>query len=179
MTKIETIYLEGNPLQKSDPSGYRRKVKLNMPESLKQIDATLCKWKLSTRATGTFVSLCVFNEQWLNKLYIAAVNLIDGPQLDQNKFLGYLFSSNLQLFNIFFKLLLKDRDTVKIFFCKKELIKFYFRLRKVKQDIDDESTGRSFGGVNKRTHQPIRGRKSPRVLPRYVENFHSILCFNF
>ncbi|KAF8896287.1 protein phosphatase regulatory subunit [Infundibulicybe gibba] len=36
---LETLYLEGNPCQTSDMSGYRRKVMLALPQ-LKQIDAT-------------------------------------------------------------------------------------------------------------------------------------------
>uniref|UniRef100_A0A0M3IT51 Protein phosphatase 1 regulatory subunit 22 n=1 Tax=Ascaris lumbricoides TaxID=6252 RepID=A0A0M3IT51_ASCLU len=42
MKSLNTIYLERNPIYKSDVSGYRRKVMLNMP-SVKQIDATLCR----------------------------------------------------------------------------------------------------------------------------------------
>lgn len=37
---IQTVYLEGNPLQR-DPN-YRRKIKLALP-SLTQIDSTLCR----------------------------------------------------------------------------------------------------------------------------------------
>jgi protein phosphatase 1 regulatory subunit 7 len=36
---LETIYLEGNPCQKNDMTGYRRKIMLALPH-LKQIDAT-------------------------------------------------------------------------------------------------------------------------------------------
>lgn len=40
--KLETVYLEGNPLQKNDPSNYRRKIKLLLP-TIAQIDATMCR----------------------------------------------------------------------------------------------------------------------------------------
>jgi protein phosphatase 1 regulatory subunit 7 len=36
---LETLYLEDNPCQKSDRTGYRRKIMLALPQ-LKQIDAT-------------------------------------------------------------------------------------------------------------------------------------------
>jgi protein phosphatase 1 regulatory subunit 7 len=36
---LETIYLEANPCQKNDMTGYRRKIMLALPH-LKQIDAT-------------------------------------------------------------------------------------------------------------------------------------------
>jgi protein phosphatase 1 regulatory subunit 7 len=36
---LETIYLEGNPCQRNDEGGYRRKVMLALPQ-VKQIDAT-------------------------------------------------------------------------------------------------------------------------------------------
>ena len=36
---LETIYLEGNPCQREDEGGYRRKVMLTLPQ-VKQIDAT-------------------------------------------------------------------------------------------------------------------------------------------
>ena len=37
---LETVYLERNPLQSNDLSGYRRKILLALP-TLKQLDATL------------------------------------------------------------------------------------------------------------------------------------------
>lgn len=37
--KLETVYLEGNPLQKKEGTGYRRKVMLALPQ-VSQIDAT-------------------------------------------------------------------------------------------------------------------------------------------
>ena len=40
--KLETVYLEGNPLQKAEGSAYRRKVKLALPQ-LSQIDATFVR----------------------------------------------------------------------------------------------------------------------------------------
>lgn len=39
MKCLETLYLEGNPCQKNDMTGYRRKIMLALPQ-LKQIDAT-------------------------------------------------------------------------------------------------------------------------------------------
>jgi protein phosphatase 1 regulatory subunit 7 len=39
MPAMETLYLEGNPCQASDMTGYRRKIMLALPR-LKQIDAT-------------------------------------------------------------------------------------------------------------------------------------------
>ncbi|EEB86751.1 hypothetical protein MPER_16176 [Moniliophthora perniciosa FA553] len=39
ITSLETIYLEGNPCQKNDMTGYRRKIMLALKQ-LKQIDAT-------------------------------------------------------------------------------------------------------------------------------------------
>jgi len=38
-SSLETIYLEGNPCQRDDEGGYRRKVMLALPQ-VKQIDAT-------------------------------------------------------------------------------------------------------------------------------------------
>jgi len=40
--KLETVYLEGNPLQKAEGAAYRRKVKLSLPQ-LVQIDATMVR----------------------------------------------------------------------------------------------------------------------------------------
>jgi len=42
MANLETVYLEGNPLQTDTPSHYRQKVKLYLPQ-LKQLDATLLR----------------------------------------------------------------------------------------------------------------------------------------
>lgn len=39
LSALETLYLEGNPCQTTDMSGYRRKVILALPQ-LKQVDAT-------------------------------------------------------------------------------------------------------------------------------------------
>jgi protein phosphatase 1 regulatory subunit 7 len=39
ISSLETIYLEANPCQTNDMSGYRRKIMLALPQ-LKQIDAT-------------------------------------------------------------------------------------------------------------------------------------------
>jgi len=39
LKKLETVYLEHNPCQKDDMSGYRRKIILALPQ-IKQIDAT-------------------------------------------------------------------------------------------------------------------------------------------
>lgn len=39
LAKLETVYLEGNPVQMSDMAGYRRKVILALPQ-VKQVDAT-------------------------------------------------------------------------------------------------------------------------------------------
>jgi protein phosphatase 1 regulatory subunit 7 len=39
ISTLETVYLEGNPCQKDDMSGYRRKVILALPQ-IKQLDAT-------------------------------------------------------------------------------------------------------------------------------------------
>lgn len=39
-TKLETIYLEGNPIQRNNETAYRRKLILNLPQSLEKIDAT-------------------------------------------------------------------------------------------------------------------------------------------
>lgn len=40
MASLETIYLEGNPCQQAEGTGYRRKIMLALPQ-VKQIDATL------------------------------------------------------------------------------------------------------------------------------------------
>ncbi|SMN18720.1 similar to Saccharomyces cerevisiae YKL193C SDS22 Conserved nuclear regulatory subunit of Glc7p type 1 protein serine-threonine phosphatase (PP1) [Maudiozyma saulgeensis] len=37
---LDTIYLEGNPVQKNNETAYRRKLILNLPKSLEKIDAT-------------------------------------------------------------------------------------------------------------------------------------------
>ncbi|KAJ6619697.1 hypothetical protein B0H10DRAFT_2024499 [Mycena sp. CBHHK59/15] len=42
ITTLETLYLEGNPCQTTDMTGYRRKIILALPQ-LKQIDATFVK----------------------------------------------------------------------------------------------------------------------------------------
>ncbi|KAK2462979.1 hypothetical protein APHAL10511_005031 [Amanita phalloides] len=42
VTTLETLYLEGNPCQLSDMTGYRRKIMLALPQ-LKQIDATFVR----------------------------------------------------------------------------------------------------------------------------------------
>lgn len=39
ISTLETIYLEGNPCQREDQGGYRRKIMLALPQ-VKQIDAT-------------------------------------------------------------------------------------------------------------------------------------------
>lgn len=39
MKDLETVYLEGNPCQRNDMAGYRRKIMLALPQ-VKQIDAT-------------------------------------------------------------------------------------------------------------------------------------------
>lgn len=39
---LETVYLEGNPCERNDRSGYRRKVILSLPQ-LKQVDATFVR----------------------------------------------------------------------------------------------------------------------------------------
>lgn len=39
ISTLETVYLEGNPCQRDDQGGYRRKLKLALPQ-VKQIDAT-------------------------------------------------------------------------------------------------------------------------------------------
>lgn len=39
-TKLDTIYLEGNPIQKNNETAYRRKLIMNLPKSLEKIDAT-------------------------------------------------------------------------------------------------------------------------------------------
>lgn len=39
LSKLETVYLEHNPCQRNDITGYRRKIMLALPQ-LKQIDAT-------------------------------------------------------------------------------------------------------------------------------------------
>lgn len=39
MPKLETVYLEGNPAQRTEGAGYRRKVKLALPQ-VAQVDAT-------------------------------------------------------------------------------------------------------------------------------------------
>ena len=39
ITTLKTIYLEGNPCQKNDATGYRRKVILALPQAT-QVDAT-------------------------------------------------------------------------------------------------------------------------------------------
>ncbi|QEU60438.1 Sds22 [Kluyveromyces lactis] len=40
LPEFETIYLEGNPIQTKNPTQYRRKIMLNLGESLQKIDAT-------------------------------------------------------------------------------------------------------------------------------------------
>uniref|UniRef100_A0A0K0F6B8 Protein phosphatase 1 regulatory subunit 7 n=1 Tax=Strongyloides venezuelensis TaxID=75913 RepID=A0A0K0F6B8_STRVS len=42
LKKLETLYLERNPVQTNDPANYRRKVILSIP-SLSQLDATACR----------------------------------------------------------------------------------------------------------------------------------------
>ncbi|KAG2060844.1 L domain-like protein [Suillus hirtellus] len=42
MASLETIYLEGNPCQQAEGTGYRRKIMLALPQ-VKQIDATFAK----------------------------------------------------------------------------------------------------------------------------------------
>lgn len=39
MPHLETVYLEGNPAQKKEGTGYRRKVQLALPQ-IQQLDAT-------------------------------------------------------------------------------------------------------------------------------------------
>lgn len=43
LTKFETIYLEGNPIEVNNETSYRRKFMLNLPPSLQKIDATFIK----------------------------------------------------------------------------------------------------------------------------------------
>ncbi|SSD59369.1 related to Protein phosphatase 1 regulatory subunit SDS22 [Saccharomycodes ludwigii] len=43
LNKLETIYLEGNPIQLKNPTSYRRKLILNLGTSLEKIDATYIK----------------------------------------------------------------------------------------------------------------------------------------
>ncbi|KAG1794750.1 uncharacterized protein BJ212DRAFT_1291751 [Suillus subaureus] len=40
MASLETIYLESNPCQQAEGTGYRRRIMLTLPQ-VKQIDATL------------------------------------------------------------------------------------------------------------------------------------------
>jgi protein phosphatase 1 regulatory subunit 7 len=42
MESLETIYLEGNPCQQAEGTGYRRKIMLALPQ-VKQIDATFAR----------------------------------------------------------------------------------------------------------------------------------------
>ncbi|KAG8821722.1 hypothetical protein FRC17_009742 [Serendipita sp. 399] len=42
LSRLETIYLEGNPAQRTDMANYRRRIMIALPQ-LKQIDATLVK----------------------------------------------------------------------------------------------------------------------------------------
>lgn len=43
LTKFETIYLEGNPIQTKNQTSYRRKLMLNLGPSLQKIDATFIR----------------------------------------------------------------------------------------------------------------------------------------
>jgi protein phosphatase 1 regulatory subunit 7 len=60
LKKLETVYLEGNPCQKNDMTGYRRKIILALPQ-VKQIDATYVCSPYTTsrmaRLTARFVKL--------------------------------------------------------------------------------------------------------------------------
>ncbi|QID86272.1 Protein phosphatase 1 regulatory subunit sds22 [Saccharomyces pastorianus] len=40
LSRLETIYLEGNPIQMENKTSYRRKLTMNLPPSLEKIDAT-------------------------------------------------------------------------------------------------------------------------------------------
>nr|AGS43928.1 SDS22-delta81-171-myc3 [Cloning vector pAG118] len=40
LSRLETIYLEGNPIQLENKTSYRRKLTMNLPPSLQKIDAT-------------------------------------------------------------------------------------------------------------------------------------------
>ncbi|XGW10731.1 hypothetical protein V3C99_012331 [Haemonchus contortus] len=42
LPKLDTVYLERNPIYEEDRTGYRRKVMLTLPQ-VKQIDATMCR----------------------------------------------------------------------------------------------------------------------------------------
>ena len=46
ITTLSTIYLERNPCQKADMTGYRRKIMLALPQ-IKQIDATFTRGTVS------------------------------------------------------------------------------------------------------------------------------------
>ena len=48
LQNLETVYLEGNPCQTNDRSGYRRKVMLALPQ-VKQIDATWVPLRFGNR----------------------------------------------------------------------------------------------------------------------------------
>lgn len=43
LPELDTVYFEGNPVQTSNPTSYRRKVRLNLGPSLAKIDATYVK----------------------------------------------------------------------------------------------------------------------------------------
>ncbi|CCH61503.1 hypothetical protein TBLA_0E04500 [Henningerozyma blattae CBS 6284] len=43
LSRFETIYLEGNPIQLNNETSYRRKLILNLPKSLNKIDATFIR----------------------------------------------------------------------------------------------------------------------------------------
>lgn len=43
LTKLDTVYFEGNPLQRNNPTTYRNKVKLALHPGLKQIDANMLR----------------------------------------------------------------------------------------------------------------------------------------
>ncbi|KAF3992466.1 hypothetical protein FT663_00746 [Candidozyma haemuli var. vulneris] len=43
LPELDTVYFEGNPLQTSNPTAYRRKLRLNLGESITKIDATYVK----------------------------------------------------------------------------------------------------------------------------------------
>ncbi|KAG8762585.1 hypothetical protein FRC15_008437, partial [Serendipita sp. 397] len=42
LSRLETVYLEGNPAQRAEMANYRRRIMIALPQ-VKQIDATLVK----------------------------------------------------------------------------------------------------------------------------------------
>ncbi|KAK6738204.1 hypothetical protein RB195_020362 [Necator americanus] len=56
LEKLDTVYLERNPIYESDRTGYRRKVMLAL-EQVKQIDATMCRFFEQLRTTMRWLVL--------------------------------------------------------------------------------------------------------------------------